>query len=109
MAIDQDALEAMSWAQAYVPEVLRTFMRVAGVGQTEIGAAIGLTQTQMSRRLNGRSDLSQQELVALAKVFGVEAATFYKPLPEAVADLMASAKLDELRSGSSIGRVLVAA
>lgn len=106
MAIDQDALEAMTWAQAYVPEVLRTFMRVAGIGQTDLGAVIGLSQTQMSRRLNGRSDLSQQELVALARVFGVDVATWFKPMPEAVADLMGSAKLDELRSGSS---VLVAA
>lgn len=102
MAIDQDALEAMSWAQTYVPQVLRTFMRVAGVGQADMGAVIGLTQTQISRRLNGRSDLSQQEIAALASVFGVQVATFYKPLPEAVADLMRSAKLDELRSGSSV-------
>lgn len=105
MAIDQDALEAMSWAQAYVPEVLRTFMRIANVGQEHLGAAIGLTQTQISRRLNGRSDMSHQELAALARVFGVELATFHKPLPEAVADLMASAKLDELRSGSSTALV----
>lgn len=106
MVLDEQALAAMHWARHHVPDVLRTFMGVARVSQESLGSAIGLTQSQMSRRLLGRSDFSQQEVAALASIFGVEVATFYKAMPDAVADLMGSARLDELRSGSS---VLVAA
>jgi transcriptional regulator with XRE-family HTH domain len=91
----------MKYAHDHVPEVLRTFLRLLNMSQEQLGGAFGLTQTQVSRRLSGRGDISQDELRGLAAFFGVEMDTFYKPLAEAVADLMASAKLDELRSGSS--------
>lgn len=99
-------MEARTWATTHVPQVLRTFMRLVPVSQEQLGERVGWSQRQVSRRLSVPGALAQEDLYALADLFGVEIATFYKPLPEAVADLMGSAKLDELRSGSS---VLVAA
>lgn len=99
-------MEARVWATTHVPQVLRTFMRLVNLSQEQLGDFVGWSQRQVSRRLTVPGALAQEDVYALADLFGVEIATFYKPLPEAVADLMASAKLDELRSGSS---VLVAA
>lgn len=95
------------WAVTHVPQVLRTFMRLVPLSQEQLGEAMGLSQRQVSRRLNVPGALAQEEVWALADLFGVGVETFYKEMPEAVADLMASARLDELRSGSSA--VLVAA
>lgn len=89
----------MQYAHEHVPEVLRTFLKVLNMTQDQLGGAFSLSQTQVSRRLSGRGDISQDELTGLAAFFGVEISTFYKPVPEAVTDLMRSAKLDE---GSSV-------
>jgi transcriptional regulator with XRE-family HTH domain len=82
----------MERARQHVPEVIRTFMRVRGVSQEEIGFALGLTQRQMSRRLNVPGAISQEELAGIASFFDVEVATFYKSLPDAVADLLSRIK-----------------
>lgn len=77
----------METARKQAPEVIRTFMRVRGVTQQQLGEAIGLTQTQLSRRLAVPGSLSHDEMVGLARVFGVSVETFYKPLADALADL----------------------
>lgn len=70
-----------------MPDLIRTFMRVTGVSQAELGEALGLTQTQVSRRLSVGS-LSHDELAGIAAFFGVTLATFEKPGKEAIADLL---------------------
>lgn len=87
MATHQAALEAMERARRHVPEVIRTFMRVRSVSQEQLGFALGLTQRQVSRRLNVAGAISQEELAGLAAIFGVPPETFYKPLADALADL----------------------
>ena len=81
----------MERARLHVPEVIRTFMRVRGVSQEQIGFALGLTQRQVSRRLNVPGAISQEELAGLAAIFGVPPSSFYRPLPDALADLFRAA------------------
>jgi transcriptional regulator with XRE-family HTH domain len=88
----------MAEARKHVPHVIRTFMRVRGTTQEDLGAAIGLTQTQLSRRL-AKSTFTYDELVGIAKVFGVHVTTFEKPIKAALSDLPDDA--DEPPFGSS--------
>ncbi len=80
-------MEAQKRAREEVPELIRTFMRITGVSQAELGEALGLTQTQVSRRLSVGS-LSHDELAGIAAFFGVTLATFEKPGKEAIRDLL---------------------
>jgi transcriptional regulator with XRE-family HTH domain len=93
-------MEALERARRDVPRVVRKFMVVTGVTQEQLGAALGLSQRQMSRRLCVPGALAQEELAAIARLFGVSLDTFHKPLQEAVRDLLdvwdpASTTLDE--------------
>jgi len=87
VATHSAAMEAQQRARAEVPEIIRTFMRITGVSQAELGEALGLTQTQVSRRLSVGS-LSHDELAGIAAYFGVTLATFEKPGKEAIRDLL---------------------
>ncbi len=108
MALHMGAMEALERARRNVPEVLRAFLRVTDVSQETMGAGIGLSQRQISRRLCVPGALSQEEVAALAAYFGVPVATMYKPVPEAVSDLMEvwepATLPTDTRSGSSVGR-----
>ncbi len=96
MAIHEEALAAQRRAAEHVPQVVRAFMRLRQVSQEHLGEALGLTQRQVSRRLNVPGSIAQEELAALAAFFGVQPATFYKSLPEALADLIAATKEEAL-------------
>ncbi len=87
MAVHAGAIEAMERARTHLPEVVRTYMRVLGISQEELGQAIGMTQRQVSRRLTVPGSLSGEDIAALAVYFGVEIASLFKPLSEAVTDL----------------------
>ena len=49
----------------------------AQVTQTDLGEALGLTQTQVSRRLAGHVEFGATELAVLADYLGVAVSTFY--------------------------------
>jgi transcriptional regulator with XRE-family HTH domain len=111
MAVHAGAIEAMERARTHLPEVVRTYMRVLGISQEELGQAIGMTQRQVSRRLTVPGSLSGEDIAALAAYFGVEIASLFKPIPEAVTDLLHSdrtgkeASLDPLISGKGWNRL----
>ena len=108
MALHAGAMEALERARRDVPAVVRAFLRVTDISQETVGAGIGLSQRQISRRLSVPGALSQEEVAALAAYFGVPVATMYKPVRDAVADLVAvwepATLPTETRSGSSVGR-----
>ena len=89
--------EAMDRARTHVPEVLRAFMRFTGVDRYELAGVMGLTPTQLNRRLHVPGALAQHELAGLAAFFRVPVDTFYKELTEALNDLAEAA--DTLRRG----------
>lgn len=93
VTVHQAALEAMHEAQAHLPVVVRAAMRVTGTSQQALADALGFTQTQISRRINVPGALSADELAAVAAFFQVDVASFYKPLPEAVADVLTAQKV----------------
>lgn len=92
MAVHAGAIEAMERARSHLPEVIRTYMRVRDISQEQLGQALGMTQRQVSRRLTVPGSISGEEVAALAKFFGVDVASLYKPIPEAVSDLLISGK-----------------
>src|SRR5205814_424749 len=89
--------EAMDRARNHVPEVLRAFMRFAGVDRYDLAGVMGLTPTQLNRRLHVPGALAQHELAGLAAFFHVPVDTFYKDLTEALNDLAEAA--ETLRRG----------
>ena len=111
MGVHAGAIEAMERARTHLPEVVRTYMRVLGISQEQLGEAVGLTQRQISRRLTVPGSLSGEDIAALAAYFGVEIASLFKPLPEAVTDLLRSGQTgkeggpDQLISGTGWNRL----
>lgn len=85
---DVRAMEAFQRAQQNVPRVIKKYLAVTGISQEQIGAVLGLTQRQMSRRLCVPGALAQEEVAAIAVYFGVPVETLQKPVPEAIGDLM---------------------
>jgi transcriptional regulator with XRE-family HTH domain len=93
VATDRMDLQAKHRAASEsVPKVIKTFMRVADVSQQQLADALGMTQTQVSRRLNVPGALSAGELMAMAAFFEVPVESFYKDLPDAVTDLLTAQK-----------------
>lgn len=90
-------MQAMERARAHLPEVVRTYMRVLRISQEQLGAALGFTQRQISRRLTVPGSLSGDEVAALAAFFGVEVTSLYKAVPDALSDLLQSS--DRFRQG----------
>lgn len=87
MAVNEEALKVIAEADTRVRETLGVFMRVRKITQAQLGEHLGMSQTQVARRLNVPGALSASELAAMAAFFQVEIATFLKPLPEALSDL----------------------
>ena len=77
----------MATARRQVPATIRAFMRLWDISQHQLGEALGLTQTQVSRRLSVPGSLSYDELEGIARFFSVPVTSFSKPLREALADL----------------------
>ena len=76
----------MRRASLHVPEVIRTFMRMAKLDRYRVAESVGLTPTQLTRRLTVPGALSAHEVAGLAVYFDVSIDTFYKELPEALTD-----------------------
>ena len=89
--------EAMDRARTHVPEVLRAFMRFTGVDRYDLAGVMGLTPTQMERRVRTPGALAQHELAGLAAFFRVSVDTFYKDVADALNDLAEAA--ESLRRG----------
>lgn len=53
-----------------------------GVKQREIGVKLGVSQSSVSGRLNGRVSFTAEELIALADWFCVPIGRFFEPAPE---------------------------
>src|SRR3954452_17282341 len=85
----------MNRARVQVPEVIRMFMRMAEVDRYGVADAMGLTPTQLTRRLSVPGALGQHEVAGLAAFFGVSVETFYKEVPEALIDLGDALRSDE--------------
>ncbi|HEV2071053.1 MAG TPA: helix-turn-helix transcriptional regulator [Acidimicrobiales bacterium] len=83
-------MEALERARRDVPRVVRKFITVSGITQEQLGAALGFSQRQMSRRLCVPGALAQEEVAAIAAYFRVPIETLHKPVPEAVRDLLDS-------------------
>ena len=66
MPVDRAVEEAIERASLHVPEVIRTFMRMAGVDRYRVAEGMGLTPTQLTRRLSVPGALGQHELAGLA-------------------------------------------
>ena len=92
--------DAMERATVHVPEVVRVFMRMAEVDRYGVAAALGLTPTQLTRRLSVPGALGQHELAGLAAYFGVSVDVFYREIPEALTELGEALRSDERWAGS---------
>lgn len=67
----------LGWNEPYEPakrlaETIRRERTLRGIKQAELGAPLGLDQTQVSQIESGRRGVSAIEAQAIAKVFGVE-------------------------------------
>jgi HTH-type transcriptional regulator/antitoxin HigA len=57
-------------------DVLRELMTSNGVSQTRLAKACGISQSTISAVLSGERSLTKEQVVGLAKYFGVSAAVF---------------------------------
>lgn len=64
-------------AQTIAAEVRATIAR-ANVPQARIAEALGLTRTQLSRRVNGHVEFSATEISKLADFLEVDPAVFFR-------------------------------
>lgn len=82
----------MRRARENVPAVVRALMRVEGVNQATLGAALRLGQRDVSYRLTHPQAISVDELAGIAAYFGIEVTTLLKPEREALADYFLSTR-----------------
>lgn len=71
------ALEAMRLAKTRVPNVIRALMSYTRHRTYHLAAALGVTPTSVSARLNGSTVIKQEELAALGVLFDVPVEVFY--------------------------------
>jgi HTH-type transcriptional regulator/antitoxin HigA len=55
---------------------MRELMRSNGLGQTALARKVGIAQSTISHVLNGRRDLTKEQVVKLARFFNVGPAAF---------------------------------
>lgn len=48
------------------------------ITQAELASTLGLSQSAISRRLNGESEWTANELVALARMFGISLSALFE-------------------------------
>lgn len=63
-----------------VAGVVRAELADHGIAQTEVAAALGLSQQAVSRRLRGQVSFNITELHVVASLIGVEAASLLNPI-----------------------------
>lgn len=61
---------------------LRSAREAAGLTQTDVAAAFGVSQTTVSAWERGRIDISIGSLIDYAKAIGVPASSLYVPRPD---------------------------
>ena len=106
MAVDQDDLESQERAETHALEVIRAFMGAAKISQAELAAALGMTQTQVSRRLSVPGALSYIEAVKLARHWGVSVGTFDQPIADILDVSLGTVKSRITRGRESMRRQL---
>jgi plasmid maintenance system antidote protein VapI len=57
-------------------DVLRELMRANGLTQKMLEANVGITQSTISSILNGTRSLTKEQVIALARYFGVRPSAF---------------------------------
>jgi len=57
-------------------DVLRELMRANGLTQKMLEAKVGITQSTISAILNGRRSLTKEQVIVLARCFGVRPSAF---------------------------------
>lgn len=64
-----------------IAEIVRILLGVTGTNQKELAGPLGVSESQVSRRMHGR--WSAEDIDAVAEYFGVTVATFFEE-PEEV-------------------------
>lgn len=82
MALPRSRDDAVSTADATIAKSIDAWMAYRRVNQGEVAAAAGLTQPQLSRRLNGHTDFKASEVAAIAAFLDVAVGRLYEGLSD---------------------------
>lgn len=71
-------LERAAEARRNIPKVIRLLLAVTGHPARHLADALGMSETSLSERLNGKTRITGEQLAVCALFFGVEEGTFYR-------------------------------